>query len=196
MMDDRSAGSELQQFAEVNSLSLKMAGAKCLDVDYSNKVSMLRNTNYEDPTSRVPGDVGNRPWFYQTCTEFGWYQSSSQDGHPFGETFPVDFFVKMCSDVFGPKFNQDLLERGIDITNTEYGSLNITVTNVVFVHGSLDPWHALGVTKDLSEDAPAILIDGTSHCANLYPESEDDPQGLKDARKQIGELIGKWIKGN
>ena len=196
IMDNRSAGSELEQFAEVNSLSLKMADAKCLDADYASKVSMLRNTKYEDPASRVPGDVGNRAWFYQTCTEFGWYQSSSQNGHPFGATFPVDFFVKMCSDVFGTKFNLDLLKRGIDITNREYGSLNISVTNVVFVHGSLDPWHALGVTKDLSKEAPAILIEGTSHCANLYPESKDDPQGLKDARKRIGELIGVWIKEN
>merc|ERR1719483_1904450 len=193
IMDDRTAGSELQQFAEVNTLSLKMADAKCLDVDYSNKVSMLRNTDYQDPVSRVPGDVGNRPWFYQTCTEFGWYQSSSQKGHPFGKAFPVDFFVKMCSDVFGPKFNFDLLKRGIDITNTEYGSLNISVTNVVFVHGSLDPWHALGVTEDVSKDAPVIIIEGTSHCANLYPAAEDDPQGLKDARKKIGNLIGLWI---
>jgi len=193
IMDNRTAGSELQQFAEVNSLSLKMADAICLDADYENKVTMLRKTTYEDPTSRVPGDVGNRPWFYQTCTEFGWYQSSSQKGHPFGKAFPVDFFVKMCSDVFGPKFNFDLLKRGIDITNTEYGSLNISVTNVVFVHGSLDPWHTLGVTEDVSKDAPVIIIEGTSHCANLYPAAEDDPQGLKDARKKIGNLIGLWI---
>ena len=196
IMEDRKAGSELQQFAQVNSLSLKMADTECLDVDYNNKVAMLRNTKFEDPSSRVPGDVGNRPWFYQTCTEFGWYQSSSQKGHPFGATFPVEFFVKMCSDVFGPKFNTDMLSRGIDITNREYGSLNISVTNVVFVHGSLDPWHALGVTTDLSSDAPAILIDGTSHCSNLYPSSPDDSQALKDARKRIGELIGLWVKGN
>ena len=43
-------------------------------------VKMLQNTNYTDPDSRVPGDVGNRQWFYQTCTQFGWYQSSDQEG--------------------------------------------------------------------------------------------------------------------
>ena len=41
---------------------------------------MLQQTNYTDPASRVPGDVGNRQWFYQTCTQFGWYQSSDQTG--------------------------------------------------------------------------------------------------------------------
>ena len=41
---------------------------------------MLQVTNYTDPASRIPGDVGNRQWFYQTCTQFGWYQSSDQQG--------------------------------------------------------------------------------------------------------------------
>ena len=41
---------------------------------------MLQVTNYTDPASRIPGDVGNRQWFYQTCTQFGWYQSSDQPG--------------------------------------------------------------------------------------------------------------------
>ena len=64
----------------------------------------------------------------------------------------------MCSDVFGPKFNADLLAQGIGRTLSEYGGLDAHVTNVVFVHGSLDPWHVLGITEDLSPSAPAILI--------------------------------------
>ena len=99
----------------------------------------------------------------------------------------------MCSDVFGPKFDLDLLKRGISMTTREYGGLNISVSNVVFVHGSLDPWHALGITEDISASARAILIEGTAHCANLYPPAEDDPQQLKDARLTIGKLIGQWI---
>ena len=69
----------------------------------------------------------------------------------------------MCSDVFGAKFNKDLLARGVDLTLTEYGGLNITVSNVVFVHGSLDPWHALGILESRSSDSPAIVINGESY---------------------------------
>lgn len=115
-------------------------------------------------------------------------------GHPFGNTFPLDFFLKMCSDVFGPKFNKDLLQRGVDLTLTEYGGLTPSVTNVVFVHGSLDPWHALGITEDLSPSSTAILIPGTAHCANLYPPSKDDPAPLTEARNKIGNLISSWVK--
>ena len=81
-----------------------------------------------------------------------------QTGHPFGDTFPLSFFTGMCSHVFGPKFGPELLARGTALTMAEYGGLAMAVTNVVFVHGSLDPWHALGITQDLSASAPAILI--------------------------------------
>jgi len=193
IMTDSKFGSELEKFVKVNDLSLQIADQNCLDADYDNKVNMLLNTSYSDPLSRIPGDVGNRQWFYQTCTQFGWYQSSDQPDHPFGDQFPLEFFIDMCSDVFGPKFNKELLEAGIQQTLQEYGGLNISVSNVVFVHGSLDPWHALGILEDQSPSSPAILINGTAHCANLYPPDEKDPQSLKDARLKIGQLIKKWI---
>lgn len=41
-----------------------------------------------------------------------------------------------------------------------YGGFDLQVTNVVFVHGSIDPWHALGITKSNNPEAPAIYIEG------------------------------------
>lgn len=42
---------------------------------------------------------------YQTCTEFGFYQTSSQDDEDniFGKHFPVDFFIQQCKDIFGSR---------------------------------------------------------------------------------------------
>ena len=101
-----------------------------------------------------------RQWTYQTCTEFGYYQTSDSKGQPFGFKFPLEFFIKQCQDIYNPKFNADLISRGINRTNTNYGGYGIKVTNVVFPNGSVDPWHALGIVKDLSPDATAIFIDG------------------------------------
>ena len=78
----------------------------------------------------------------------------------------------MCTDVFGPKFNKELLESGIQQTLQEYGGLDISVSNVVFVHGSLDPWHALGILEDKSPSSPAIVINGYQYyyyCQALCP---------------------------
>ena len=99
----------------------------------------------------------------------------------------------MCTDIFGPKFTMDLLEKGIKATNNEYGGLDLMVSNVVFVHGSIDPWHAVGITQNAPAETSAIFIHGTAHCANMYPEAEDDPEELKKARSEIGEHIRKWI---
>ena len=79
-------------------------------------------------------------------------------------------------------------------TNAEYGGTEVEVTNVVFVHGSIDPWHAMGIISSSSESAPAIYIEGTAHCANMYPESPDDPVQLKRARTEIGKLVHQWIE--
>ena len=45
-------------------------------------------------------------------------------------------------------------------TNAMYGGKNIDVDNVVFVHGSIDPWHAMGRLTDVNENSPAFVING------------------------------------
>jgi hypothetical protein len=132
----------LELFADVNDLYLKLHDQECFDVSYESMINELRNITFGE-------SVGGRQWTYQTCTEFGWYQSSDQPGHPYTGHFPVAYSEKMCTDIFGPKYNSKLLERGIRMSNINYGGKNIQVTNVIFVHGSIDPWHALGVTQDL-----------------------------------------------
>lgn len=52
------------------------------------------------------------------------------------------------------------ISANIKDTNQYYGGRNISVTKVVFPNGSIDPWHAMGVTKDISSEATAIYIDG------------------------------------
>lgn len=42
-------------------------------------------------------------WTYQTCTEFGFYQTSNNKDSIFGDRFELDFFTKQCSDFYGPK---------------------------------------------------------------------------------------------
>lgn len=66
-----------------------------------------------------------------------------------------------------------------------------TTTNVLYVHGSIDPWHALGLTKtDKSQPQPTIYIEGTAHCANMYePSDEKDLPQLKKAREEIVKFI-------
>ena len=69
-------------------------------------------------------------------------------------------FEQMCQELFGDIFTLEYIEKMAQGSNDYYGAKNLNVNNVVFVHGSIDPWHAMGRITDLNEDSPAILIPG------------------------------------
>jgi hypothetical protein len=89
---------------------------------------------------------------YQTCSEFGYYQTSDKSQY-FGNDFPLHYFVQQCTDVFGDKFDETFIAQSIMRTNANYGGKNISVSRVAFFNGVLDPWHALGMTSVPKTDA-------------------------------------------
>jgi hypothetical protein len=163
-----------------------------MDYSYQAFVDSLRNESWASSAAE-----GGRQWTYQTCVEFGFFQSSDLVDQPFAPYFPVSFFEQMCSDIFGPEYNLALLQSGVEFTNTFYGGFGLKVSRVVLPNGSIDPWHSLGITskstaahKDRLEssdtDSPLVIfINGTAHCADLYPDSEEDLPQLREARTQI-----------
>merc|ERR1719334_1049255 len=98
-----------------------------------------------------------------------------------------------CQVAFGPEFTHEMLEKSVAASNIEYGGFHPGVSNVAFVHGSIDPWHAMGVLEDLNAAAPSFYVTGTSHCADMYPDSPDDPEEMTEARIEIGKLVKQWI---
>ncbi|XP_068626517.1 putative serine protease K12H4.7 [Battus philenor] len=132
-------------------------------------------------------------WLYQTCTTFGYFQSTSSRKQPFTNNVPVEFYVKMCTSTFGSKFNDNFIEDGIELVNKMFGGLRPNVTKVVFVNGDMDPWSKLSVLKNISSETPAIFIPRSSHCRDLFSNREGDHEELKEARKNIKDLIKNWI---
>ncbi|XP_024883400.1 putative serine protease K12H4.7 [Temnothorax curvispinosus] len=186
---DEKIGKSIDRLAYVSNMLLNANKEKCLDYRYDKMIHELRNITWASEQAE-----GGRQWMYQTCTEFGFFQTSTGQSNVFGNNFPVEFFAQQCVDIFGPRYSMNLLKSAVARTNILYGALNLQVTNVVFVHGSIDPWHVLGITQSSNQQAPAIYIKGTAHCANMYPPSEHDMPQLKEARMQIKSLIKQWIQ--
>lgn len=132
-------------------------------------------------------------WTYQTCTEFGYFMSTSSKQHPFTDNIPVEFYYSMCAKLYGDEFDEERIGEGIQNANNIYGGLKPNVTNVIFVNGELDPWSTLGILEDVAYDSPAKLIPQSSHCRDLFSDKSNDPEELKEARKYIKYLIKKWI---
>ncbi|XP_075228469.1 putative serine protease K12H4.7 [Lycorma delicatula] len=187
ILTNHSIGTPVHRYAALNDFMMEEELESCLVYTYKDLLIMLQNTDWTSFDSA-------RLWIYQTCTEFGFYQTSEKKASLFGPTVSLKFFEDTCTDVFGSEFNPQQLMGDIFRTNVMYGALGIEVSRVVFVHGSIDPWHALGVIESNNNEAPAIYINGTAHCANMYPPSDHDSPELKDARVKISEFIGKWLK--
>ena len=96
-----------------------------------------------------------------------------------------------CSDAFGL-----INPPRIKATNQIYGGRNLPAwgpSNILFVNGNIDPWHALSITKSISPSLTTVFINGTAHCANVLPARDDDPPSLVQARKDIQAQIDQWL---
>ncbi|KAI6195164.1 Peptidase S28 family-containing protein [Aphelenchoides besseyi] len=90
-------------------------------------------------------DSSSRAWLFQTCNEFGYFQSSDIGYSIFGAGVPVNMFLRLCDAAIGPSFTREKIEANVKATNTYYGGRdNYRSTNVIQIYGSIDPWHYLG----------------------------------------------------
>jgi hypothetical protein len=56
----------------------------------------------------------HRQWLYQTCNEFGWYQTSDDfNGKASGFLdMPLSFSLQQCADIFGAEFTPERVAAG------------------------------------------------------------------------------------
>jgi len=76
----------------------------------------------------------------------------------------------LCSSdekkIFSFRYNSELLSKAVERTNMMYGELNIRGSRVIYVHGSVDPWHALGITETRTKNTVSIYINGKANVCN------------------------------
>lgn len=65
----------------LNGQYLKASGSECMDVSWSNSKAALSQEAFD-------GESASRQWYFQTCNEFGYYQTSSGKDNPFGTYTP------------------------------------------------------------------------------------------------------------
>ena len=144
---------------------------------------LLFNESYYQPTDYK----NSRAWTWQTCNEFGWFQTAS--GEFRSSLVNLSYYEKVCKECFG-----------VDIPNTEdinlrYGLLSPKSTNVIFANGNTDPWSNISLPPnyhDSSLQQYNFHIDGGSHCSELSLNPNESAD-LIYKRKQMYSIIEDWF---
>jgi hypothetical protein len=181
------AGDDLQGVVAVQS----MEGGGCLDVDYNGYIAAMSDTS-------IDGDWSDtRSWVWQTCNEFGFYQSTDSDTvtNSFtGSDISLDWYVQQCAQAYDSSLTNTTVYANIAKTNKQYlGQQGYNGTKVVFPNGTNDPWHVLSVLSATNSKTYPVIIDGTSHCADMYGPDDSDPVSLTAARKKIRSHVISWV---
>lgn len=158
----------------------------CIDVSYADQIAELSNVTFD-------GERADRQWIWQTCNEYGFYQTSTAKDEPFAAMvdMTLDSNMAICRDVFGSNANPD-----IAMVDAVFGALQLAGSRIVLPNGSIDPWHALGFTDQTRTVDPTeypLYITGTAHCADLYAPSAQDIPALVNARQKIAAAVYAWL---
>lgn len=167
----------------VNSLFGKL-GSTCLS--FTSIDITLSNITVDESQNQ-------RQWYYQSCREFGFFQTAPANNSVRSPLINLTYHLDLCARVFG-----EVIVPNTTFTNEYYGGRSpVNASNIFFVNGDGDPWHALSIISPIpnNTDVQVRLIAGTSHCADLSSASSSDPADLTLARKQIADYVTFWITG-
>lgn len=209
-MTDKSLGDEITRYATIPSLfgsfyhrnrvlsrryrQLDNGMGECVDAGYANFIQDMKRPVF---------DAG-RTWTFQTCTEFGWFQTTDSSKQPF-KGFSLDLFLDMCFKIYGSQFSPPNINDGIMETNANYGAKEIAkeVSNACLFNGGVDPWHAMSYLSHpdhmpSSESAAnptfhTLYVPSSAHCAIMYPDGPDDPEELRAARELSTKYVKSWL---
>ncbi|VVC29525.1 Alpha/Beta hydrolase fold,Peptidase S28 [Cinara cedri] len=167
-----------------------MHNIPCTSCNYIADINGARKTSWDADIAKF----GYRQWFYQMCTEIGLLFSSNHENLIFHDYLPVAFYVDMCKDIFGQQFNLNTITRGVSQTNLMLANLQANGDRMIFVQGTDDPWSVLEINYvNLLNDNVAVIINGGTHCSDMFPPRPTDSTSLNEARLLIIQNLNRLL---
>ena len=82
-------------------------------------------------TFAMENGQGSRSWYYQSCTEYGFWQTFS-DRHPLRSfKLNLDFYRRYCNDSFGNNQWPKVARKNIEYGGLDQKSFNLLMSNGV-----------------------------------------------------------------
>lgn len=164
----------------------------CVTTDWGSQISMLQTL------AATAG--GTRSWLYQTCNEFGFYQTcESESSCPYAKGFhPLNQDLEMCQRVFN--IDADTVSSNVESSNEFYGGWEIKGSRILFVNGNVDPWSTLAITDnnpevpEPTECLPAFWVDKASHHFWTHEVLETDEDKVNEGRERVWKQVTQWLE--
>jgi len=161
-------------------------GPDCMDAVYATYIASIQNVTVLGGTERI--------WLYQTCAEFGFFQTCDPDTScPFTSSpwlVTEEWLVDQCRLAFN--ITPAEVSASIDATNAYYGADHPAGSHILFVNGDIDPWHVLSILFPLPNE-PAFVVVGASHHAWTHPAQPTDSPAIVQARVRISAYVDEWL---
>lgn len=133
-------------------------------------------------------DIGMRQWFYQSCTEFGFWQNVNPDFHNRTRSVRINavYHNNLCQRLFGMNANN------VESTNLKYYApiLEMSASAILFTNGEEDPWMNLSIVESQNPEIETLVIKGAAHCDDLGMAST---QPLREAMQLFDRLAKDWL---
>ncbi|KAG9456821.1 hypothetical protein H6P81_001329 [Aristolochia fimbriata] len=132
-------------------------------------------------------------WYWQICSEmvFPIGRGSNDTMFP-AAPFVLNEYMESCHEEYG------VYPRPHWVT-TEFGGHDIKTvlekfaSNIIFSNGLRDPYSIGGVLENISDSVVAVYTTEGSHCLDILPASDDDPDWLVKQRDTEVKIIEGWI---
>ncbi|KAJ1913343.1 hypothetical protein IWQ60_009253 [Tieghemiomyces parasiticus] len=164
------------------------------------KVKVLETYDTYRNANNYTLDQSGRAWFYQTCTEFAYWQTApptSAMRSLRSRLVDIDYNEAPCRAYFGAQVS---LPVDVSRINRQYHGDQIEVTRVYYVNGEFDPWRYLSVSAPTAPprapttpDVHVRVIPGGSHCYDLRRPTDTDWDELKEIRADIIRTFREWL---
>lgn len=141
--------------------------------------------------------VGMRQWMYQSCTQFGFFQTAYHDPSQSVRSARINLAFNhwVCNHLFGISGSVPTAESN----EIFYAPLlqPDKASRILFTNGSNDPWANLSITKAngnaTNPNTEVDQIEGGAHCDDLGPPRSGDSASLQQARSDFDGLLSQWL---
>ncbi|KAJ8603831.1 hypothetical protein CTAYLR_000265 [Chrysophaeum taylorii] len=134
-------------------------------------------------------------WPYQTCSEYGFYQTCELDSNcPFAKGYvTLEDELGFCETLFN--MSAANIAGNVNFTNQLFGGDTPATLRTYFANGNCDPWSGLGVLKSPDGNVSEIVlsVEGASHHAWTHPADTIVQASVAAAKAYIQDQVLRWL---